>query len=348
VKLSEQMINTAILPRLNQLLPEDIHLNNLRIREGYMVLEAQIRSRGEWLSAFYSMEIERFSFDKSGRYITLTYSEDVRQGDVPFARKFLHETETFLNRNIAGKTMLMNVLKDRHEIFVSENRITIQLSGLVTMYPVLQEVSAGTIKLEENGMFIEVTGPPELSLETMEFDWMEPISGPEEGFSFENSGEPSSGELVRIEREHERFYDRLRAKIERYLREKVGDGKTEQLAPYLLLAPDLFVLLARLIKDPRVPAKSKSIVLLAVVYYITPLDIIPELLIGPIGFMDDIILSVIALNKILGDVDESIINEHWNGDENILGVIKDVLGKADTLVGSSRLQMIKNVFKNKR
>jgi uncharacterized membrane protein YkvA (DUF1232 family) len=157
----------------------------------------------------------------------------------------------------------------------------------------------------------------------------------------------TDGELIVLEREHKRYYDQLRAKIEKYMRDKIGDSRAEKMAPYLLLAPDLFVLLARLAKDGRVPLKSKSIALAAIVYFMTPLDIIPEFIMGPGGFIDDIVLAVMALNKMLVDIDENIIREHWNGDKNIISVMRDVLGKADSLVGKKRLDMIRKVFKKK-
>jgi uncharacterized membrane protein YkvA (DUF1232 family) len=156
----------------------------------------------------------------------------------------------------------------------------------------------------------------------------------------------TDGELI-VLGEHKRYYDQLRAKIEKYMRDKMGDSRAEKMAPYLLLAPDLFVLLARLAKDGRVPLKSKSIALAAIVYFMTPLDIIPEFIMGPGGFIDDIVLAVMALNKMLVDVDENIIREHWNGDKNIISVMRDVLGKADSLVGTKRLDMIRKVLRKK-
>ncbi|MGZ5495012.1 MAG: hypothetical protein ACXWHG_15515, partial [Thermoanaerobaculia bacterium] len=52
-----------------------------------------------------------------------------------------------------------------------------------------------------------------------------------------------------------RFYDRMRSRIEKYL-----DGRgvaVERTAEYLLLVPDMFMLLWRLANDPRVSGKNK-------------------------------------------------------------------------------------------
>lgn len=152
---------------------------------------------------------------------------------------------------------------------------------------------------------------------------------------------------IQMNAEHRRFYDQLRMKIEEFIKEKMGDSQTEKWLPYLMLAPDLFVLLVRLIKDTRVEVQAKAILLAAVLYFMTPLDIISEAVIGPMGFIDDIVLTVFALKKIIGDVEESILLEHWNGKQNLLHVIQDVVGKADELVGSKRLDKITRYLRKK-
>src|SRR5687768_15225981 len=72
----------------------------------------------------------------------------------------------------------------------------------------------------------------------------------------------------------ERYYDRVRESIRKYL-EKKGSlaGKSGE---YLLLVPDMFMLLWRLINDPRVNAKNKVLLGSGLAYYLFPLDIMPE------------------------------------------------------------------------
>lgn len=154
----------------------------------------------------------------------------------------------------------------------------------------------------------------------------------------------AGGDLVVLEGEHQRFYDKLRKKIEVFIKDKAGE-KGEKSAPYILLAPDLFVLLARLMKDPRVSAKVKGIAALAVAYFISPVDVIPEILTGPLGFLDDVVVAVFTLKRIMVDTDKGILYEHWNGDTDLLDVISDVIKKADELVGSRVIETIKKTLK---
>lgn len=153
-------------------------------------------------------------------------------------------------------------------------------------------------------------------------------------------------EVIAIElpEKHQRFYDKLRAKIEAFIREK---GVNEKTASYILLAPDLFVLLARLMLDKRVGVQSKAVAGLAVAYFISPVDFLPEAFIGGMGLLDDVILSVYALRRILADVDESIVREHWNGEQDVLGVITKVITEADNLVGQKIVAKLKDILRRK-
>ncbi len=161
----------------------------------------------------------------------------------------------------------------------------------------------------------------------------------------ETSGLPAVRQLpelvpVPLPEEHQRFYDKLRAKIEAFIRER---GLGDTVAKYVLLAPDLFVLLARLLVDKRVPVHSKTIAGLAVTYFLAPVDLIPEVLIGPMGLLDDVVLAVYALRKILVDVDQEIVREHWNNEEDLLEVITRVIKAADELIGKRVLKKIEEI-----
>ena len=140
-----------------------------------------------------------------------------------------------------------------------------------------------------------------------------------------------------------RFYDRMRNSIRGYL-DKSGKlaGKTGE---YLLLAPDVFVLLWRLVTDSRVNSKNKMMLGSGLAYYFFPLDIMPEGFLGPIGYIDDLVFGVYLLNKMLSDTDVEVLREHWSGSDDVLDMIKSVLAAADNLVGSDILGRIKKSFK---
>ena len=140
-----------------------------------------------------------------------------------------------------------------------------------------------------------------------------------------------------------RFYDRMRDSIRRYL-----DGKgsvVEKTGEYLMLAPDVFVLLWRLVNDSRVNAKNKMMLGSGLAYYLFPLDIMPEGLLGPIGYIDDLVFAVYLLNKILKDTDPAILRQHWSGRDDVLDMIRNVLHAAESLVSKDILGKLKRSMK---
>jgi uncharacterized membrane protein YkvA (DUF1232 family) len=109
-----------------------------------------------------------------------------------------------------------------------------------------------------------------------------------------------------------------------------GDGGT-QLKEYALFAPRLLKLIARLMRDPRVPPRQKAVLLLLIVYLASPVDLIPDFIPG-IGQLDDLVLAAFALDGILNHVPEECIHEHWDGDEDLLQVIREILNIATGMV----------------
>ncbi len=140
-----------------------------------------------------------------------------------------------------------------------------------------------------------------------------------------------------------RFYDRIRGSIYRYV-EKKGSAAGKG-ADFLLLVPDIFILLWRLVNDPRVTGKNKVLLGSSIAYYIFPFDILPEGLVGPMGFIDDLIFGVYVLNRMLKDTDADILREHWSGQGDLLQSMQKVLNAADSLVGPDLLNKIKRMIK---
>ena len=139
---------------------------------------------------------------------------------------------------------------------------------------------------------------------------------------------------------HRRFYDRMRRRIEHAVEKKKVVGKA---AEFLMLVPDIFVLLWRLTIDRRVKAKNKALLGGAVLYFVIPFDLLPEALVGPIGYLDDLIFAVYVLNKILGTTDPAVLREHWSGRGDVLETMQRVLHEADTVVDSKVMAKLKKM-----
>jgi uncharacterized membrane protein YkvA (DUF1232 family) len=89
--------------------------------------------------------------------------------------------------------------------------------------------------------------------------------------------------------------------------------------------PDCVVLLSRLRNDPCVP-RRRSLVLVALVAYLSsPIDLVPDFL-PVIGYLDDALIVALALRWITRDCARSQIAAHWPGPEASLGVVLRLAG----------------------
>ncbi|MFC2088350.1 YkvA family protein [Calditrichota bacterium] len=135
------------------------------------------------------------------------------------------------------------------------------------------------------------------------------------------------------------FYLKLRKKITAFL-----EKNNTPYADILLLAPDLFHLLVKLTIDERVSSKDKAKFIGVIAYFISPIDLLPEFLLGPIGYLDDIALTAYVLNNYINATDAHIVRELWAGDQDILSSIKNVLSVADKAIGSGLWKKIQSKF----
>jgi uncharacterized membrane protein YkvA (DUF1232 family) len=107
--------------------------------------------------------------------------------------------------------------------------------------------------------------------------------------------------------------------------------KQTKLREYLLLLPHLVKLLARLMRDPRVSPRSKAVLVLVVGYLASPIDLIPDMIPG-MGQLDDLVIAAFALDYMINRVPDEILREHWDGDEDVLELIRNIAEIAATLV----------------
>lgn len=127
------------------------------------------------------------------------------------------------------------------------------------------------------------------------------------------------------------FYEKLRKKITTFL--ETRSGSASKFAPYLLFAPDLFHLLTKSMLDQRIDGKSKALIGSGILYFIAPIDVIPEGLIGPGGFIDDIIVATFVVNMLVNKFSPEILEEHWVGEQKLLDALKKISETSDGLLG---------------
>jgi uncharacterized membrane protein YkvA (DUF1232 family) len=92
-------------------------------------------------------------------------------------------------------------------------------------------------------------------------------------------------------------------------------GKVTKWADYLLFAPDLFHLMCKVVVDEEVPPKERAKIAGAIAYFISPIDLLPEAFLGPIGYLDDIVVAAYVLHVVINRTGPEVVQRHWAGDE---------------------------------
>lgn len=139
------------------------------------------------------------------------------------------------------------------------------------------------------------------------------------------------------------FYDRLRQSIVQGV-EKHGGKLPGDAVKMLLLVPDIFILMVRLTLDGGVPRGARAMIGGALAYFVLPFDLLPEALLGPVGYMDDLVLAVAVLSQVFGGELEPYARKHWSGPEDLRKVLADVTQASQALLGVSLYGRLKKLL----
>lgn len=82
------------------------------------------------------------------------------------------------------------------------------------------------------------------------------------------------------------YYQRLREKFRKWA--SSDEGKNNKFAEFLMLVPDFFHLICKLAMDKRIDLEARGALGLVIVYFVSPIDLIPEGIVGPVGYVDDL------------------------------------------------------------
>lgn len=146
---------------------------------------------------------------------------------------------------------------------------------------------------------------------------------------------PSSGLLS--------FYDRLRERILKTA-ERRGGKLSEGAVQALLLVPDVFILLVRLALDKNVPGSTRAMIGGALAYFVLPADLLPEVILGGAGYLEDLVLAAAVLSQAFGGELEPYARRHWSGPEDLRVVLRDLTETAQSLLGTNLYDRLKKLL----
>ncbi len=86
------------------------------------------------------------------------------------------------------------------------------------------------------------------------------------------------------------------------------------------LVPNVVVLLSRLVREDRVPRRSKLLLLALAGYLALPIDLIPDFL-PVVGHLDDALVVAFALRAVLRAAGRDVVAKHWPGSTESLDAV---------------------------
>ncbi len=143
------------------------------------------------------------------------------------------------------------------------------------------------------------------------------------------------------------FYQKLRARIRNGTNSE--NGRTRKWPDYLMFAPDMFHLLCKLSMDRDVPAGERGKLLAAIAYFVSPFDLMPEAVMGIMGFSDDMAIAAYVLNSLMSRCGPVVTQRHWAGDGDVLTLVQKTLGLADKagragILGKAGWKKLRRIF----
>jgi uncharacterized membrane protein YkvA (DUF1232 family) len=103
----------------------------------------------------------------------------------------------------------------------------------------------------------------------------------------------------------------------------MSQGK-QRVKNVLMFLPNMVLLSARLLTDPRVPRTEKALVAGAIIYAVIPFDLIPDM-IPFVGQLDDAYLIALTLLRLVDRTDPDVLRAHWNGGGDIVQLAESMV-----------------------
>jgi uncharacterized membrane protein YkvA (DUF1232 family) len=117
-----------------------------------------------------------------------------------------------------------------------------------------------------------------------------------------------------MENQFKDFYDVLSDNLESYQGEY---------ASFIDHGPKLFKLLTGLLDEKDLTPDLRLKISAAIAYYVVPMDVIPEQIYGPYGYIDDIYITVYIIKMIADEFGFNFLEKHWEGEGTLESVIKE-------------------------
>ena len=152
---------------------------------------------------------------------------------------------------------------------------------------------------------------------------------------------PAAPITIELNPREQRLYDRLRGRVSK------GGSARSDLRDALLFLPDFAVLISRLLRDQRVPASEKLVALAGLAYVLSPVDMLPALLLGPIGLLDDLFVASATLSRLVNHVHPDVVRSHWSGQGDALDAVQRLSSWCERFVRAQLRNLVRRLFRTR-
>jgi len=108
-------------------------------------------------------------------------------------------------------------------------------------------------------------------------------------------------------------------------------------------APEIFKLLTEILNKKKIDPIIRLKISAALAYFVAPHDVVSEQLYGPMGYIDDIFISVYVLKDIEDDLGFGNLQSIWNGEEELKTVLDECFNKSVEFLGIRTEEIIRYV-----
>jgi len=147
--------------------------------------------------------------------------------------------------------------------------------------------------------------------------------------------------LSKNKKEHY-FLEKISADINVWEKENLNTKQYWKV--YLINAPEIFKFLLQLSSFNCLTKKEKILLASVIAYFINPLDFLPELFLGALGYLDDVVAGAMFLQQILPKLSGEYIGLNWKSRIKLLPFIDSVLINADHIVDNLVYRKLKKQF----
>lgn len=103
-------------------------------------------------------------------------------------------------------------------------------------------------------------------------------------------------------------------------------GRREWARALVGVVPDCAILVARLVRDPRVRRRDRALLVALGLYLALPFDLVPDVV--PVaGQLDDAIAVALVLRRLVRSAGPAVVAEHWPGPDASLRVLLRLAGE---------------------